>query len=227
MQNLRRLAVTAILATLLLTALAGSASAHTSKTSADGKIKFTFGWEDEPATTDIPNRVFVRIVDNATGAGIADVEKIEGLTFSLHLGDQEKEFEIAPQRGAGAGNYTSAIVITPSDAGIYELHVEEGQIQGSDIDVEIPANHELEAVEDTYWPTKPQDVAALKQEVELLKAQVEALQAKLSTQASTPATVVSQTPTPTAGNGSSPVPALGLLAVLGAVALVVMLRRSK
>ena len=221
MTTLRNLGLALLATTLVLVAVSSPAAAHTTKTSADGKIKFTFGWEDEPATTDIPNRVFVRIVDNATGAGIADIDKIEGLTFSLHLGDKEKEFKLAPQRGVGAGNYTSAVVITPSDPGIYELHIEGGVIQGSEIDVEITANHELEAIEDTFWPTKPEDVQALKSEVALLKAQVETLNAKVKTASETPTPVTTVSPSAT-----NNVPMLGAVALVGVLVLVALRRKA-
>lgn len=220
--NARRLLLGMALAAALVFAFAGAASAHVTKTSTDGKIKFTFGWESEPATTEIPNRILVRIVDNATGAGIAGVEAIEGLAFSLHLGEEEKELELEPQPGAGAGNYTSTDVITPSEPGIYELHAEGGSIQGSDIEVEIPANHELTDIADTYWPTKRADVDALQKEIELLQAKVATLEAKAKTAAETTTPVTGVSP-PEGGNG---VPALGLVAVLGVLALVALRRRT-
>ena len=228
MMNLRRLAISAIAATLLLALAAPSASAHASGYTTDGKLRLVFGWVNEPATTDVPNRVLLRVLDNVTGAGIAGIDQIEGLEVALHLGDEEKELEMAPLRGAAIGNYSSEDLIAPSQPGIYELHVK-GTINGSEVDVEIAANEELTDIEETRWPpVEPtgERVEKLEQEVELLKAQIATLDAKLKTQAQTPATVTTQTPT-AEGNGSSPVPALGLLALLGVVGLVVLLRRSK
>lgn len=225
MTNLRRLGISLIAATLLLALAAPSASAHASAYTSDGKIRLVFGWVSEPATTDIPNRVLLRVLDNVTGAGIAGVHEIEGLEIALHLGDEEKELEMAPLRGAAVGNYSSEDLIAPSQPGIYELHVK-GTINGSEVDVQIAANEELTDIEETRWPPRETaDTAALEQRIASLEQQVAALDAKLKTQAQTPATVSTQTPT--SGNGSSPVPALGLVAVLGAVVVGMMLRRSK
>lgn len=225
MTTLRRIAFSLVTATLLLALAAPSASAHASAYTSDGKIRLVFGWVSEPATTDIPNRVLLRVLDNETGAGIAGVHEIEGLEIALHLGDEEKELEMGPLRGAAVGNYSSEDLIAPSRPGIYELHVK-GTINGSEVDVEIAANEELTDIEETRWPPRETtDTAALGERIASLEQQVAALDAKLKTQAQTPATVTAQTPT--SGNGSSPVPALGLLAVFGAIGLVVLLRRSK
>lgn len=223
---LRRLALTSILAILLLALAVPTASAHARAYSADGKLQFVYGLVTEPATTETPNRVLLRVLDNVTGAGLqvnfTDVE------ISLHLGDLEKDLTMVPLRGAALGNYSSEELLALSEPGIYELHVE-GMLAGSQVEVEIPANEELTDINEIAWPPRESNaerIETLEQQLELLKAQVATLDAKLKTQANTPATVTTQTPTPD-GNGSSPVPALGLLAVLGAVAVGMMLRKSK
>lgn len=226
MKNLRRLATACVFASLLAAFAVPAASAHATAYSADGKLRFVYGFVTEPATTEIPNRVLLRVLDNVTGAGLSvDFTDVE---ISLHLGDLEKDLTMVPLRGAAVGNYSSQELIALSQPGIYELHVE-GTLAGSSVQVEIPANEELTDINEIMWPpVEPTSdrIESLEQQVALLKAQVETLTAKLATQAQTPAAVTTQNPTPT-GNGSSPVPAIGLVALLGAVAIGMMLRRSK
>lgn len=226
MKNLRRIALVGILSTFLLAVAAPTASAHASAYTTDGKIRLVFGWVNEPATTDIPNRVLLRVLDNVTGAGLGGIDELEGFHLELKMGDEEKEIHIAPLRGAAIGNYSSTELITPSRAGIYELHVK-GTINASVTDLDIAANEELTDIDETRWPAVEEtDTGALQQRVATLEQEVATLKAKAQVASQTPATVTSQNPSAT-GNGSSPVPALGLLAVLGAVGVVVMLRRSK
>lgn len=211
--------ILAALATALIAA-AAPATAHATTQSGDGKLRFVYGWVGEPATTDIPNRVLLRVLDNATNEGLlVDFEEVD---VSLHLGDQEMEVTMVPLRGAAVGNYTSEEVVAPSQSGIYELHVT-GPIAGSDVDVEIAANEELTDLDEIRWPPVQSDgarIETLERELALLKAQVETLNAKLASQATSPATTTPQA-SPSSPDGPwSSIPGLGLLFVVGAVAAV-------
>lgn len=215
--NVRIFAALAALAALAVLA-APTAAAHATKTTGDGKFKITWGWVEEPATTYSSNALDLRIVDAATGAGIGDLEKAN-LTVRLHHADDEMVFAaLRTQFGKGAGNYTSSEPITPTAPGLYTLHVS-GKIDGTDVDIEIAANHDLAGIEETYWPEKPGTDAELEARIAQLEAKVQALEAKAQSQSQTTTPVTSQT-TPDA-----PVPALGLLGVLAAVGVVLALRR--
>ncbi|HVM45633.1 MAG TPA: hypothetical protein VM582_06830, partial [Candidatus Thermoplasmatota archaeon] len=95
----RVLAATAALA-FLMTALAGNAAAHASANSADGKVRVTWGFLDEPAYTHQKNRLDLIIRDAATGAGIGGIAP-GALTVALRYGEQEYDLgEVTANRGA-------------------------------------------------------------------------------------------------------------------------------
>lgn len=222
--NLRRFTMLALTTTLLLVAVAGTASAHTSKTSADGAIKFTWGWMKESATTYMVNDLDLRIVDNATGAGIGGVTD-GNLKVELHYGDEELEITgLKLPFGKAPGNYTAGSPITPTKPGVYTLHLT-GTINGSEIDVEIHSAHEMTDIEDTYWPAddKANMHAAMEARLAALESEVAALKAKATAQSTTPAVVTDQTPSTV---GSTPVPALGFFALVAVIAFVAMRRRK-
>lgn len=202
----------------LLVAATGTAAAHKTAYSADGKVKITWGFLNEPAVTYTKTGLDLILRDNATGAPITGAEKT--VNASLVLGDQVHPFSgLAAQHGADkVGYYTDVVTITRP--GLYSLQLK-GTINGSAVDVTIPAQHEVDDVGETYFP----DAAGpgeLAQQVATLQQEVAALKAQQKTQAETPATVTGQAP-PAKG-----VPAPGLLpvlAVLGVAALLVMRRR--
>lgn len=207
-------------AAVLLMALAPTAAAHATKTSDDGKIKVTWGWKTEPASTYTLNALDLTIRDNATNAGIAGLEKA-GLTVTLRYGEEALEIEtLAAQSGKGNGTYTGPHAITPTRPGIYTLHVS-GTIQGSEVDLEIPATHEMEDLRETMFPVRSSTTAELDAKIAELEAKIAALEAKSRTSSETPADV-----TPATG-GRNPVPAPGALPALAvlAVATLVALRR--
>jgi hypothetical protein len=210
----------AILATLALAlAASGAASAHRTSYSQDNKWKFVFGFLNEPAVTFTKNGLDLQIIDNATGYKIPNIDTV---TAELHYGeDHEMEFEDFGGQFGKPGYYTG--VVTPTLPGVYTLHLS-GSINGSDIDIEIPASHPVEDIKDTYFPavndTSADAIAKLQDDVKALKTQVATLNEKVKTQASTPATV-----TPVA---SKPAPAVGValgMGLVGAVALGLALRR--
>ena len=216
-----KLRIAAVLLVACL-ALAPTAAAHASKTSGDGKVRVTWGWTGEPAVTMTKNGLDLIIRDNATGAGIGGLENAD-LEVSIHHGEDELHVEtLATQFGKGPGNYTASHAITPTKPGLYTLHVR-GTIAGSQVDLEIPATHEMEAIEETYFPEMASgDAAALAQKVATLEQKVAALEAKAQAQSTRPTDVTPQT------GGANDAPGFGLLAALAAagLALVVLRRRA-
>lgn len=227
MNTLSRIALFGALATLVLVAVAASASAHATAYSADGKIKVTWGWTNEPATTMTKNGLDLILRDNATGAGLSGMGNAN-LTVEIIYGDEVMTLErIKPQHGREAeGRYTGPHPITPTAAGIYTLHIA-GTINGSAVDLTIPANHEMDPIEDTFWPTQLPGTADLARELDALKAEnvdltarLAALEAKATTQSQTPAPVTNQEPA-----SNNPIPGIGLLGLLAVGVLVIAFRR--
>lgn len=223
-------AYSAILITLVVASFAiPSASAHASKTSDDGKVKITWGLLDEPGFTYQKNKLDLIIRDNATNAGIGGLTAANFTEIALHYGEEEYALgNVTAYRGAkganaGDGNYTAANAVFLTRPGIYTLHVK-GNIQGSEIDVEIPAAHEYEDMSEIMFPEEIEfgaDTSALEARIAVLETEIAALKAQAKTQSETPATVTEQ-PTSTV-----PVPGFGLLAAaLGAVGVALVLRRK-
>ena len=214
-----RLALLSLLAAMLL-AFSGSAAAHASQNSADGKIRVTWGWLEEPAHAGEKLKLDLVIRDNANGAGIS------GLTGAnitiLTLGYGEKEYALGnltayngPKGGAfaGPGSYTASISVIPTREGIYTLHIK-GTVNGSAVDLEIPAQHALEYPDALAFPDPlPTN--------EALEARVAALEAKAQAQSQTPAPLTKQAP-----SGNS-IPLVGMLGVLAVCGLVALARRQK
>lgn len=220
-----RLTPILLVAALVCLAATPMASAHASKNSADGKVRVTWGWQTEPAFVGEKLRLELILRDAATGAGIGGVSAADIRELSLHLGDEAYDFgNLTAYSGAkngvfaGPGNYTAANAVVPTQEGIYTLHIK-GTIAGSEVDLEIPATHALESMDELEFPghdaNAPGDLesrlAALEQEVATLKANAQ-------TQSETPAAVTSQT---------NDVPAVGVASVLGllGVAALVIARR--
>lgn len=223
------LAVAAVLAASLL--FAPTAAAHASSSTTDGKYRITWGLLDEPAFAQQKNRLDLIIVDNETRAGIGGLEAT-GLHLELKRGEEEYDLgDLAVYRGAksgafaGPGNYTASKHVFLTQPGIYVLHVR-GTINGSEVDLEIPAAHAYESLSEISFPDEEAfpdaDTSELEAQVAALTARVAALEAKASTQSSTPATVTGQTPA-----GSSDVPFGAMLVALGLVAAALLLRRRK
>lgn len=218
----------------LALSLAPTAAAHASANSADGAVRVTWGFLDEPAYTHQKLRLDLIIRKVDTMAGIPASE-IQNVTATLIYGDESYDFgAVNPYRGAksggafaGDGNYTGANPVYLTREGIYTLHVR-GTIAGSEVDLRIPATHEYRAMSDVAFPDNEAfpasgDTSALEARIAALEQQVEALRQEQQTQSSTPASVTGQTP-PAEPNG---VPAAGvLLAALGALAAALLLRQK-
>lgn len=191
-----------------------TAAAHKTAYTSDGKVKIVWGFLNEPAVTMTKTGLDLILTDNATGAPITGAETT--LQAELHIGDEEKELTgFKPQFGK-PGAYTDVITLT--QPGLYVLHLS-GTLNGTAIDVAVPAAHEVEAIEETYFPeTNATDHQDLAQKVSDLEARVAALEAKLKTQAETPSPVTKET-------GGKDAPGFTLLAALGAVGVVLLFRR--
>lgn len=209
------------------------AAAHASHTSDDGKITVTWGWTDEPATTDAKNGLDLALRYAENNSGIMGAHHAD-LQVEIHFGDEVLTLEaIQPQHGREAeGRYTGLHPITPSQSGLYILHIT-GTLEGTAIDLEIPATHEVQAIEDTYFPPAGAggagggDTAALEQRITQLEQRIAALEADAQTQSEQTTTPTTQTGE---GNGgaSNGVPALGvgvMLGAIGAVAIASAFRR--
>ncbi|GEM_PF-3169280 len=202
------------------------ASAHASMYTSDGRFKVTFGFLNEPATTWTKTGLDLIITDNATGGPVDGADKT--LNATLVYNDQSHDFKLSPQFGTH-GRYTD--VITMTRPGLYKLHVT-GTINGSAVDLLIPAKEATPDINDTYFPDAIGTPLDVKAQMAAMQSEIDALKAQIKTQASTPATVISQTPdasTPASSSPAKPAPgfepalAVGVLAV---VALVVLRRRG-
>lgn len=201
--------------------LAPTAAAHKTTYSADGKVKIVWGFLNEPAVTMTKNGLDLVLSDNATGAPITNAQALHAeLTYG---GAHEELLMTLSNQFGKPGGYTA--LVTPSKPGLYTLHLK-GDINGSEVDMEIAAAHDVRSIEETYFPELEHEdgekdgTAALLAQVEALESRIAALEAKAQTQSQTPASVTQQ---PTAS--ASDVPGFGALLAALAVALAVALRR--
>lgn len=226
--SLKRLVLFAAALAFLVLAMAPLASAHAYKTTEDGRYRITWGLLDEPAFTHQKNRLDLLVRDDATGEGVGGLTS-ENLTVTLlYAGEAYDLGDISAYRGpkgadAGAGNYTAAHPVFLTQPGIYTLRVR-GSIDGTPVDVEIPAAHEYEPMSEIMFPREVAlggaDTSTFEARIAALEQEVQALKAQAQTQSSTPAPVTAQPPT-------SDTPSAGLLvAALGAVAAAIALRRK-
>lgn len=200
---------------LVLSAACGSAAAHKTAYSPDGKVKIVWGFLDEPAVTYRTTGIDLSLRDNATGAPLEGAEKT--LDATLVLGGETYAMDISPQSDR-KGWYTDAVTLTRP--GLYSLRLV-GSVNGSTFDVTIPAQHEVSDVSETYFPQAagPGELAA---QVKALQDEVAALKAQKQTQSATPTPLTDQ-----GGSKGVPAPgALAALAVLAVAALLVARRRA-
>lgn len=210
--NVRSLAALAVMATAFMT-LVPTAVAHKNAVSPDGAIKISWGFLNEPAITETKNGLDLRVMDNATGYAIPDLQSV--LHVEMHYGDEEMAFDDLTGQFGKPGHYTA--VITPSRPGVYTLHVS-GTVNGTELDMEIPAAHEIGDIQETYFPRKA-EAGDLEARVAALEAKVSALEAQATAQAQETKPVATAT-----GSASNGVPGLGLVGILAAVGIVVALR---
>lgn len=204
----------------LALAFTPAAEAHKTEYAADGTIKIVWGLLHEPAVTWRATGLDLRVTDNATGAGIP----LENMTVNatLSYGDERLPLTLKGRHGQPAGVLTSQL-LTPTRPGLYTLHLE-GTIDGKAVDLAIPAAHDIEPAAESFFPEPSfdpyaarADSSALQAEVDALKTRIAALEAKADTQ--------SQTPAPVTPADAQKTPGFGLVAAIGAVAIVLALRR--
>lgn len=207
-----------ILATLLVLSLAlvPTAAAHKTAYTPEGNVKIVWGFLNEPAVTMDKTGIDLVLTDNATGAailGAADTVEVR-----LKHGEDEIHLEDLGARFGNPGSYTQVITLTKP--GLYTL-VLRGTINGTEVDMAIPAAHEVAPISETYFPDlEAADTAALAAKVAQLETKVAALEAKAVTQSTTPAPTSTQPPP-----GGNDAPALGIVGALSALGVVLLLRR--
>lgn len=215
----RFLPATALSLLLLALVVAPTAEAHKTTYTPDGKVRIVWGFLSEPAITMTKTGLDLHLYHNATGAPIEGAEKT--LNASLVYGDQVHRFEkLAAQHGQ-KGRYTEVVTLTRP--GIYSLRLE-GAINGTAVQMDVQAAHEIAGIEDTYFPALGAAAgdADISAKVAQLEAKIAALEAKAQTQSGTPATLTPQAP------ASNAVPGPGLAATLAlvAVAALLLIRRK-
>lgn len=232
--NRRTFVPTAIILAFLALALSPTAAAHASANSTDGKVRITWGLLEEPGFTNEKTRLDLIIRDATTMAGIGGILPANITELSLHYGEEEYSLgNITLNRGvksgafAGPGNYTSANFVYLTRPGIYTLHIK-GTIEGSEVDLEIPAAHEYESMSEIMFPgeieigAEPTDTSALEARIAKLETDLAALKAELATQSQTPATL---TPQPSPEQNDAPAAGILLVAV-AAIGAALVLRRK-
>lgn len=204
-----------VAALILSLALAPIASAHKTTYTEDGKVKVLWGFLNEPAVTMDKTGIDLVLTDNATGAAILGAD--ETLEVRLRHGAEEIRLDDLGARFGAPGAYTQVITLTKP--GLYTL-VLDGTINGTHVQMAIPAAHEVAPISETYFPEMASaDAAALAAKVAELETKVAALEAKAATRSTTPVPPVTQ------GGLGNDAPALGLVGALTALGVVLLLRR--
>jgi len=200
--------------TLFALVAAPSATAHKTTTTPDGKVKIIWGFLNEPATTWTKNGLDLILRDNATNAPITGQEK--NFEATLILGDEERRFHLQGQHGK-PGSYTDVVTLTAP--GLYKLKLV-GTINGSAVDMVIPAAHDVDELEGSMFPVKAKSPAALEAEIAALKSEIQAL--KLATKGDPDTSTVEK-------KGGAATPGLSAALLVGALGLVAVLaaRRSR
>jgi hypothetical protein len=209
----RTVALTAFLFLMGTVIAAGTASAHATAYTPDGKVKFVYGNLGEPVYTFQKTGLDLGIYDNRTGASITGLEAVVGhgdhvtpkLTIGWRYGAQggpalDFSKDLTAQFGK-PGWYTYPVMYTKP--GLYYLSIK-GSINGTMVDQTITPLHEIKEMKDIMWPDKvgqPSDQ----------DARIMALESKVEAMKSTPA--------------KSPGPDVALLLGVGLMVLVVLRRR--
>lgn len=190
----------AIFTTLLLAALVPAAGAHASQTAGTGAdvYRITWGLQNEPATTWQKTGLDLIIVNNATRGGVPGLHHTLNATL-IYLED-ELTMPLEPQHGREQeGRYTFEHPVTLTRGGLYSLRVE-GTINGTAVNLTIPAAHPYHDIEETFFPEAPSPFSAaggdLQAEIDALQARIAALEAQADAQATQPADVVPTNTTP-------------------------------
>ncbi|MBI4392469.1 MAG: hypothetical protein HY556_01540 [Euryarchaeota archaeon] len=225
----KRTVLMLVIATALLLAAAGAASAHKTVYSTDDRIKFVWGHIGEPTYTWHKTGLDLGVYDNATGTPITGLVNTSGahaagaVGFEISIVHSDKELDITHElvgQFGLSGKYTYPIIYT--EPGIYSLKIK-GIINGSAIDQTLPPQHDIDSLAAIMWPEEQPlpdelaaDITALNAEIAGLKADITGLKADIAT-------------LKVSGGGSSkasPIPETGLAAVLGLVATIALYRRK-
>lgn len=219
--NIKHFAFAFVALAALSLAIAPTVAAHKTSYTTDGKVKIVWGFLNEPAVTWTKTGLDIVFTDNLTGSPILGAA--DTVEAHLKLGDQELHLDALAARFGTPGAYTQVVTLTRPGLYVLNLH---GTINGSAVEMDITAQHEVHEIETTFFPATQEspfsEDEGVDPEVAALEARITALEAKIRTQAETPATLTEQ---PTA---TSPVPSASLLAVaLAVVGSALILRRRK
>jgi hypothetical protein len=130
----RRIALSLLLAALLLPLTTSLALAHGHTEAGDYEI--VIGFHNEPAYAGEPNGLDLFVTNKATGEKINDLA--DTLKAEIIFGSSKKELEVRAQWGQD-GAYTADVL--PTAAGDYTWHIW-GDIKGTPVDVSMTSSPE-------------------------------------------------------------------------------------
>jgi hypothetical protein len=130
----RRIALSLLLAALLLPLTTSLALAHGHTEAGDYEI--VIGFHNEPAYAGVPNGLDLFVTNKATGEKINDLA--DTLKAEIIFGSSKKELEVRAQWGQD-GAYTADVL--PTAAGDYTWHIW-GDIKGTPVDVSMTSSPE-------------------------------------------------------------------------------------
>jgi hypothetical protein len=210
------------IATTIVLSVAGAASAHKTVYSTDDKIKFVWGHIGEPTYTWHKTGLDLGVYDNATGTPITGLVNTSGthaagaVGFEISIVHSDKELDITHElvgQFGQAGKYTYPIMYT--EPGIYSLKIK-GTINGSAIDQTLPPQHDIDSIAEIMWPAEQPLPDELASDIAALNAQIAGLKSDVATLKAS------------GGDSSkaSPIPEMGMAAVLGLIATIALYRRK-
>ena len=166
----RRIALSLLLAALLLPLTTSLALAHGHTEAGDYEI--VIGFHNEPAYAGEPNGLDLFVTNKATGEKINDLA--DTLKAEIIFGSSKKELEVRAQWGQD-GAYTADVL--PTAAGDYTWHIW-GDIKGTPVDVSMTSSPE------TFSAIKAKSVVAFPA-AEATPAELQALAASAQQAAQT------------------------------------------
>lgn len=155
--NRLRLAGAVMLSLALVWVTASVALAHEQRVV--GKYTFVVGFLNEPAYTDLPNSLDMRIMDTQSGKPVDGLEKT--LQAQIVFGASTMPLQLRARFGQ-SGAYLADVV--PTKAGTYIFHIT-GSVQGQNVDEQFESGpntfSDVEDLTDLQFPQKASTALAL------------------------------------------------------------------